>query len=111
MTTQTQETTLATIAQPFNLPDVIKNKVLDTLAPFVADAGLIAREAEGVIVTDASQTEAIAKSRALRLRLQKVRTGADKARKALKGQLAPLDHRVPQPCRSLPGKRWAATAL
>lgn len=84
MTTQTQETTLATIAQPFNLPDVIKNKVLDTLAPFVADAGVIAREAEGVNVTDATQTDLIKKSKDLRTRIGKVRIAADKARKALK---------------------------
>lgn len=77
---------LTEIAKPFTLPETILSEVVNTLAPFVADAGKIAREAESVKVTDASQTDLIEKSKDLRKRIGKVRIAADKARKGLKEQ-------------------------
>lgn len=82
--TESQINALVRTAAPFSLLPEVQAKIIDTLAPFVQQAGEIAREAEGVQVTDASQTDLIAQSRALRLRMGKVRVAADKARKSLK---------------------------
>lgn len=83
--TQTEtRTDLARIAQPFALAPVVTEEIITALIPHLAEAGEIAREAEGVIVTDATQVTAIKQSRALRLKIAAVRIAVEKKRKGMK---------------------------
>ncbi len=75
---------LAQIAQRSGLAPADTTSIVERYIPFLADAGEIAREAEGVVVTSVDQKAEIKKSRELRLKLRTVRIGVDKARKDLK---------------------------
>lgn len=58
--------------------------LIGTFAPFFAQAAELVAEAESIAVTDAGQKDQIAKARDLRLRVKRLRTTAESARKALK---------------------------
>lgn len=82
----TPETRLTQIAQRSGLTQEAAHQIAQTFVPFVADAGAISREAEGVVVTSVGQKAEIKKSRDLRLKLRSVRIGVEKNRKDLKDE-------------------------
>lgn len=85
MTTATEQpSALVKLATECNLAAPIAASIIETYTPILERAGAIAREAEGVIVTDPTQVTEIRKSRELRLKLRAERVAADKARKTLK---------------------------
>lgn len=84
MSTMTQDNALATIVQQGGLDIAKAGQLIDTLSPFVAEAGDLIREAAGITVTDATQVTQIKAARATRLKLRAVRVKAEEARKSLK---------------------------
>lgn len=75
---------LGKLATPLNLEASVTQKILDTFVPLCSEAGAIARSAESVIVTDASQAEAIKRSGELLKQIGTVRKNVEKNRKAMK---------------------------
>lgn len=74
--------------------------IIDTLGPFVAEAGRLTAEAATINVTDASQRIAIRRAGEIRKALVKVRTGTDAAHKELKADVLALGRAMDE-CR-----RW-----
>lgn len=69
-----------------SIPEAKGLELLNTFGPFFATAAELAAESESIKVTDASQKAEIEKAKALRLRVMRLRTTAEKARKALKDE-------------------------
>lgn len=68
------------------LPTDASQNIQTAFADFFKEAKELSDEAQSIVVTDVDDTVAIQRARTLRLRLQKVRTGADKVRKELKDE-------------------------
>lgn len=92
MTTQTPTKTnaLATILHESGLDQAKAGAIIETLAPLVEQAGDLCRQAEEVNVTAADQLTEMRQAREIRLKLVKVRTGAEAARKVLKADALAL---------------------
>lgn len=92
MTTQTPTKTnaLATILHESGLDQAKAGAIIETLAPLVEQAGDLCRQAQDITVTDATQLTEMRLAREIRLRLVKVRTGAEAARKVLKADALAL---------------------
>lgn len=84
MSAITTNNPLAALAAQNNVTENVALEVIDALSPFVSQAGEIARAAEAINVTDATQVSEIRKARTLRLQIKACRVEADKARKGLK---------------------------
>ena len=68
--------------------------IIETLAPLVEQAGDLCREAETITVTAADQLTEMRQAREIRLKLVKVRTGAEAARKTLKSDALALGRAI-----------------
>ena len=68
--------------------------IIETLAPLVEQAGDLCREAETITVTAADQLTEMRQAREIRLKLVKVRTGAEAARKVLKADALALGRAI-----------------
>lgn len=93
MGTQTQNapsTALSKLLSDAGLAPEKAGLIVETLAPLVEQAGELCREAQGVTVTDATQVTEMRQAREIRLKLVKVRTGAEAARKVLKADALAL---------------------
>ncbi len=93
MGTQTQNapsTALSKLLSDAGLAPEKAGLIVETLAPLVEQAGELCREAQCVTVTDATQVSEMRQAREIRLRLVKVRTGAEAARKILKADALAL---------------------
>lgn len=75
---------IASILSANSIPETKGVLLIETFAPFFESARELAAEAQGIKVTSADQEDEIAKARALRLRVKKLRTTAEAARKRLK---------------------------
>lgn len=95
-TATTTESTnqIETVVKAQGLIGTVAQSLIDKLVPLVADAGEVVREAEGVIVTDATQVSEIKRSRALRLKLKDIRVAVEKVRKAEKEESLRVGQRI-----------------
>lgn len=75
---------IASVLSANSIPEAKGLLLIETFAPFFESARELAAEAQGIKVTSADQADEIAKARALRLRVKKLRTTAENARKRLK---------------------------
>lgn len=75
---------LATIISKVGIDSAKAQPTIDTLSPFVAEAGDLVRESASIVVTDATQVTEIKAARSMRLKLKDIRVRAEKARKSLK---------------------------
>lgn len=66
------------------LPEDLQGQVVSKFEQFAVDAAVWKEKVKGLVVTDVSQTDLMDQARTARLELRKIRTGADKIRKALK---------------------------
>ncbi len=92
MTTQTapKNNALATILHESGLDQAKAGAIIETLAPLVEQAGDLCRQAGEINVTAADQVTEMRLAREVRLKLVKVRTGAEAARKVLKADALAL---------------------
>jgi len=75
---------LVKIAEQTGLAELRQHELVQAFGPsFVAYRDLVA-QSKAIVVTDATQVSEMKAAREARIKLQKVRTGADKLRKALK---------------------------
>lgn len=86
MTTALAPNPLARLLAANTIPESKAVVLIETFAPYFATAGELAREAESINVTDAGQKDQIDAARALRLKVKKLRTTAEKSRKDLKDE-------------------------
>lgn len=69
-----------------NLPEADAMALQSSFLPFFQEAQNLKAVAESIVVTDAEQTDLIAKAREMRLSLKRVRTSTENTRKELKAE-------------------------
>lgn len=75
---------IVTCVQEFALSEQLAGRLVETFGPMFAEAKGIIEQSSQIKVTDATQLSEMKRCKTLRLQLRDIRTGADKARKAMK---------------------------